>query len=150
METVTFEVLPILSEHLARVFHLERECFAQPWSENALSLLLEDRACGFVGMIGDEVVAYGGMLFALDEAQITNIAVSSFHRRQGYGKAILEALLRKALTVGARCAFLEVRVSNESAIALYEHAGFVTVGTRRNFYTSPLEDALVMRKDLSD
>ena len=145
-----FEVCPIEREHLLAVSRLETECFAQPWSEKSLALLLSEDACGFVGLLNGEVVAYGGMLFALDEGQITNIAVSPAHRRKGYGKAILEALLRHAPIGGARCVFLEVRTSNLSAVSLYEGAGFLTVGTRRNFYTSPREDALVMRRDLTE
>ncbi len=145
-----FEVCSIKQEHLSAVSHLEAECFAQPWSEKSLALLLADEACGFVGLLEGEVVAYGGMFFAPEEGQITNIAVSPVHRRKGYGKAILEALLRHAPIGGARCVFLEVRTSNLSAISLYERAGFLTVGTRRNFYTSPREDALVMRCDLTE
>lgn len=135
----------IKNEHLQGVAELEQLCFGEPWSENALKLLTGDAATGVVCL--DEhgrVVAYGGMLWAPDEGQITNIAIHPSMRRMGLGKAVLKALIEQARAYDCHMLSLEVRASNEAAIALYEREGFVTAGRRKHFYRNPTEDALVM------
>lgn len=136
--------------HLAGAAELERLCFAEPWSEKSLELLLSDAAVGFAvrGNEGQTVIGYGGMMLAPGEGQITNIAVHPGHRRQGAGQAILCALLREAERLELEQVSLEVRASNVPAIAMYEANGFQTVGRRAHFYRRPAEDALVMVKRL--
>ena len=136
--------------HLEAVAELERLCFAEPWSQNALTYLLSDQALGAVCLVDGRVVAYGGMALAPFEGQITNIAVSPECRRRGYGRAVVERLILEARNAACEQVSLEVRVSNEGAIRLYEELGFETVGRRRGFYKNPLEDALVMVKNLLD
>ncbi|MBQ9806345.1 MAG: ribosomal protein S18-alanine N-acetyltransferase [Clostridia bacterium] len=138
----------LLREHLAAVAELERSIFAEPWSESALELLLTDSAYGVVCLQDGKAVAYGGMMIAVDEGQITNIAVRADCRRQGLGRAVLLALESEARARGLEQISLEARVSNTAAIALYESVGFQTEGRRRNFYRHPTEDALVMIKRL--
>jgi len=130
--------------HLSAVAALERECFCEPWSEKALELLLSNAAVGVVCLQEDRVIAYGGMLWALDEGQITNVAVASDCRRQGCGESILERLIAEARERGCVQISLEVRVSNVVAIALYTKHGFGVVGRRKHFYKAPAEDAFVM------
>ncbi len=130
--------------HLADVAELERLSFAEPWSEDSLRLLLGETGVAFVVCDGERVVAYGGMLCIAGEGQITNVAVLPECRRRGYGRAVTEALLHYAGENGLFEVSLEVRASNEAAIALYREQGFATCGTRRNFYRKPTEDALVM------
>lgn len=143
------QIEPISRAHLDAVAAIEAVSFAEPWSARALELLLGDAAVGVVGL--DEngcVVAYGGMLLAPDEGQITNIAVLPKAKRQGYGLAVMQALEREAVDRGLLQIALEVRASNEAAVALYEGLGYETVGKRRNFYRHPTEDALVMIKKM--
>ncbi len=137
--------------HLEGAAALEKLCFHQPWSTSSLELLTNDGiGVGYLltapGESGAErpVVAYGGMLITVDEGQITNIAVHPDHRRQGYGEAIVRALLRHAKDCRLESVSLEVRASNEAAIALYRAAGFTEAGRRKGFYQRPAEDALVM------
>lgn len=142
---------PLLAEHLEAVAELERLCFSEPWSENALTFLLGDTALGLVAL--DEngrAIAYVGMLIAPDEGQITCVAVHPSARRQGLGRALIDRLILEAAARGLEQISLEVRVSNEAAIALYERAGFYRAGVRRNFYRKPTEDALVMLRKLQD
>ena len=80
----------------------------------------------------------------LDEGYITNVAVSPDCRRQGVGRALIAALTAAARTQRLAFVTLEVRASNAPAIALYEGAGFVRVGVRKNFYAAPTEDAVLM------
>ncbi|MBQ8311275.1 MAG: ribosomal protein S18-alanine N-acetyltransferase [Clostridia bacterium] len=130
--------------HLPAVAALERDCFFEPWSEKALELLLTDDAIGIVCLQEGCVTAYGGMLWAPDEGQITNIAVAPDCRRQGYGQAVLEALIAEARGRNCEQISLEVRESNTAAISLYGKYGFSIAGRRKRFYKAPVEDALVM------
>ena len=135
-------------ELLPRVAELERVCFAEPWSESSLELLLGDSGVGFALTANGELAAYVGMVSVLDEGQITNVATFPKYRRQGYGRTVMEALERYARERGIVLMSLEVRESNSGAIALYESLGWRSVGRRKNFYRHPVEDALVMIKEL--
>jgi ribosomal-protein-alanine N-acetyltransferase len=79
-----------------------------------------------------------------DELHINNVAVRDIYRQRGVGSALLGAVLKEGARRGARRALLEVRATNAPAQALYERHGFRTAGRRRNYYTEPTEDALVM------
>lgn len=143
-----FTVVRMTREHLSAAAELERLCFHEPWSEKSLELLLGDAAVGFVCLRDGLVIAYGGMLWAPDEGQVTNVAVHPDARRCGCGRKLLAALTEAAQARGAEQISLEVRASNGAAIALYESDGYETVGRRKNFYRNPREDALVMVKKL--
>ena len=131
--------------HLDGTAELERLCFSSPWSRESLKLLTNDGiGVGFVCELDGKVVAYGGMLVAVDEGQITNIAVHPDYRRRGLAGAVLNSLMRYAKSCHADSVTLEVRASNSAAIALYKKAGFAEVGRRRAFYAKPIEDAVIM------
>lgn len=133
---------------LASVAELERECFAEPWSEGALELLTGERGLGVALFSGDRVVAYGGMMCVLDEGQITNIAVSAHCRRRGLGRAVMNALDDFARDRGIAFLSLEVRESNTAARALYLSRGWREEGIRKGFYRYPSENAVIMTKEL--
>lgn len=138
------DVQKLTAETIPGAAELEKRCFGAPWSERSLALLTTDAACGEILLSEDgRPLAYGGIFWAPDEGQITNIAVSPDARRQGYGRKILSALLRDAAEKDCKTVVLEVRRSNLPAIALYESSGFRTVGARKNFYQNPREDALI-------
>ena len=75
-----------------------------------------------------------------------NIAVFGHQRRKGVGTAIVKALIAEALRQDAEFISLEVRPSNRAAVALYTKLGFLEEGRRRNFYTDPTEDALILTR----
>lgn len=137
---------------IAPVFAIERRVFSSPWSEASFAQELETNraACYLVLDVDSEVVAYAGTWFVIDEAHITNIAVSPDHRRRGYGRIITQALLDTARDNGMRLATLEVRRSNLAAQHLYHALGFHDVGYRKRYYTDNNEDALIMYKLLQD
>lgn len=138
-------VEPMAERHLEEIAALERACFHEPWSVGALREELDNPNNLFlVGVRGDAVLGYVGCQTVLDEGYITNVAVSPDCRRQGVAAALLAELRRRAEEKALSFVTLEVRASNEPAIALYTGAGYVPVGTRRNFYTHPSEDALLM------
>ena len=146
----THTVKRISNAELAAVAELEALCFSEPWSASALKLLTTDDAVGFVCTDGNSVLAYGGMLYAPFEGQITNVAVSPLARRQGLGRAIVKALIEHAIEKGFEQIALEVRATNQAAIALYESLGFFGAGVRKHFYKHPTEDGLVMLKLLKE
>ena len=138
------KVETLTAAHLVQVAELEQLCFADPWSEKALKLLLGDGAYGAVCLQEGRVMAYGGVLWAPFEGQITNIATHPNARRCGMGAAVLEHLIAVAIERGCEQLSLEARVSNTPAISLYERYGFEKMGLRRGFYKHPTEDAYVM------
>jgi ribosomal-protein-alanine N-acetyltransferase len=91
-----------------------------------------------------EVAGYIGMYLAMDEGEITNVAVAASARKRGIGKALIRELVEKAARRGISRIVLEVRVGNRPAIALYEQMGFRRIGTRKGFYDFPKEDADIM------
>lgn len=139
---------PVGEKDIGQLAALERLCFSTPCGETALRLFLGTDAYAVLLCEEDVAVAYGGLFWGVEEGQLLNLAVAPNARRKGYGKRILEALLAKAEDRGCVQMSLEVRVSNTAAIALYRRLGFETAGRRKNFYTHPTEDALVMLRAL--
>jgi ribosomal-protein-alanine N-acetyltransferase len=86
---------------------------------------------------------------AADEIEILNLAVLPEFRRKRFGRQLVEAALREAGEAGAQMAHLEVRCSNQAAIAFYEGCGFRPTGRRQAYYSNPLEDALLMERALA-
>ena len=136
----------LTTEDLAGVAEIEKLCFgAAAWSQNSLELLTrEGIGMGMVCRKDGRIVAYGGMLCVVDEGQITNIATHPDYRRQGYGDAIVDSLKKYAKNNRLDVITLEVRESNEAAIKLYSKLGFKIDGKRKDFYTKPVESAVLM------
>ena len=147
-EYVAIHIELLAERHLDDVAALEKCCFSSPWTRAQLAEeCTNDQAAVFVA-VNDAgcILGYGGLHYVLDEAGVTNIAVFPDVRRKGVACAILQAM--EHFCVEKQMAFLtlEVRVSNEAAIALYRKFGFKTVGVRKRFYTNPTEDACLMTK----
>lgn len=124
---------------------LEKQIFSQPWSRQGFLDALERMDTIFLVADADgEVAGYIGMYMALDEGEITNVAVAPQMRCRGVGNLLVAALREEAVQRGIVRVILEVRVSNVSAIRLYEKNGFVHSGIRRGFYELPREDAYIM------
>jgi ribosomal-protein-alanine N-acetyltransferase len=96
----------------------------------------------------DHIAGYIVARLAAKELHINNVAVRVEYRRRGIGSALLTRILEQGQRLDAAAAFLEVRAGNSLAQALYEKCGFRGVGRRRNYYSAPLEDALVMTTQL--
>lgn len=137
-------ILPMAAEHLPAVAALERACFSQPWSEEALAEELHNPLAHFiVALDGTQVAGYMGLHTPVDEGFVTNVAVHPAHRRQGIATALLRHQLAFGRERGLYRLALEVRASNRAAISLYEREGFTLDGTRPGFYSQPTEDALL-------
>lgn len=142
-------VTAMAERHLAALAAIEQACFAAPWSQD---MLREELGKGLflVAERDGQAVGYVGCQTVLDEGYITNVAVSPDCRRQGVARALIDELLSRARAQGLAFVTLEARASNAPAIALYEGAGFVRVGVRKEFYTSPREDAVLMTRFLHE
>ena len=142
-------VIEMEARHTIAVARLEEECFSAPWTVNALEeSAFRDDTLFLVAERHGEVIGYVGSYLSPDSADITNVAVLPSYRRLGVARALIAEFIRKVKEKGLPSVFLEVRVSNAPAIALYESFGFKSVGTRRGFYSNPREDAYVMTLEI--
>ena len=133
-------------EDAKEVFAIEMECFSVPWSLDSIEteLLNEDKKLYYVVEDANGVVGYAGAWLVYDEGQITNIAIRPSARRQGFGAKLTSALIEECFKRGMHEIFLEVRISNLSALSLYRQLGFTVKGMRKNYYSEPKEDAYIM------
>ncbi len=121
--------------------------FSVPWSLSSLEKeLTNPNALYIVVKLGEKVVGFGGIWVVFDEATVINIAVHPDYRGIHISDIIMENLINKAKSMGACSMTLEVRISNITAIKLYEKYGFIIEGTRKNFYDNPKEDGHIMWK----
>ncbi len=132
------------------IAEIEKECFESPWSENAVLSSIDSGDIFLVLQRGFSVIGYVGLKAVLDEGYINNIAIKKEYRRLGGASLLLKELIKKAEELNLAFISLEVRVSNEKAISLYEKFGFETKGIRKNFYENPKEDAIIMTKTMRD
>ena len=146
MPRPTVRIRPMRECDLDRVCEIEREVFSMPWSREAFEGELEHDRCAFpfVAERDGEVVAYLISWLIEDEVHVGNIAVEPSLQGEGLGKRLFSHCLRSARSKGVVRATLEVRVSNERAISLYEKHGFIPVALRKRYYSDTGEDAVIM------
>lgn len=144
---------PLEMRDLAYVAALEREIHAAPWTSGNFRDAIAAGYCTRAGEREGRIVAFGVLMLAPGEAQVLNLSVVPDARRCGLGRALLRQFVEFAVRAGAEQCFLEVRVSNAPALALYASEGFVPVARRDDYYpataTTPREDALVLRLELA-
>jgi len=132
-------------EDVKELAELDKKVFSVPWSERSFCEECNNRiAHYFVAKEKSHVIAYAGFWHVADEGDITNIAVLPEYRRQGIGGRLLQTLINTAKELKLELLTLEVRESNNAAIALYERYGFEKIGMRKNYYHDPRENALIM------
>lgn len=139
-------VSQIEHRHIKEIAKLEKECFSTPWSEQTIEDAFKTGTRFFVAEKNNSVLGYVGISAILDEGYITNVAVFPEVRQQGVASALLNSLFEFAKENSLSFISLEVRESNNAAISLYQKFGFKTEGKRKNFYSAPQEDALIMTK----
>lgn len=137
-------ICPMEEKHISFIVDLEKECFAEPWSEESLKDELTNETARFYVIENQcEVQGYIGANNICGEVYITNVAVNENARGKGYGKMLVNHLVLQSQFEDALFVTLEVRKSNKNAIALYEKCGFKKIGERKNFYSKPTEDGLI-------
>ena len=147
MRTMRLEIREAARTDAAALAEIEKLCFSSPWSAREILREIETNDSARYIVCTDEgrVISYAGLWAVPNEGYITNVAVHPDFRGRGAGSAVLEALLcRTRREEGLTDFTLEVRTSNVAAIRMYEKAGFRAEGLRKNYYTEPLEDAVIM------
>ena len=139
-------ITDMCEKHLPDILKVERESFLHPWTENMFREEMDGKFSVYrVAMKDNIAVAYMGMWILADEGHITNVAVGKEFRRQGIAGKLIDDFICLAEERQLCLMTLEVRESNESAIALYSKKGFVSVGRRKKYYENT-EDAILMTK----
>ncbi|MBN1479156.1 ribosomal-protein-alanine N-acetyltransferase [candidate division KSB1 bacterium] len=150
----TFDNKPLVLRHmrlsdLKAVAQLEQEIFLSPWSMSSFHKELDNKiSTTFVLLWHDLITGYTTFWIAADEVQILKIAVAPDFRQLGVAAWMLNTILQESRRLQAKIAFVEVRASNKNAIGFYKKNGFAVEGTRRDYYASPREDALLMQREL--
>ena len=148
---VASQIRPMRHEDLPHVSDIERRSYDFPWSHGVFrDCLLAGYQC-IVLEVDSEVSGYGILSVAAGEAHILNLCIEPEYRSHGYGERLLDEMLLRARTASVREIFLEVRPSNENALALYKKKGFHQVANRPAYYQARegREDAAVLRKKLT-
>ncbi len=146
-----------LPEDVPALAALEAACFSHPWTPVQIHeeiarvppdtvLVLEGP--GFPVGAPTGIRAYCSFRLVVDEMHVMNVAVDPAQRRQGLARRLLAFAMARAARAGARRALLELRAGNREALALYQSLGFGSLGVRRAYYREPVEDALVLAREL--
>ena len=137
-------IVPMEIRHIDEVAQLEETIFSIPFTKKDIKELYMNTSWRFfVALDGDTVVGYISLYLIIDEKEIVNVCVLPEHRGRGIGAMLVKCALDYERDKTARV-MLEVRESNDGAIALYKKFGFLPVGVSKNHYSQPREDAVLM------
>lgn len=138
------EIKKLTNEYVSAVAEIEKSCFSNPWDETAILAELDNHCSEiYIAVENGMAAGYANIYTVLDEMDIVRVAVLPDFRRRGVATDILNTVLaEKQGTV-----YLDVRESNHPAISLYKSLGFVDTGVRKNYYTNPTENAILMMRN---
>jgi ribosomal-protein-alanine N-acetyltransferase len=147
-ETARLRFEHIQEADLDTVMEIEVEAYPEPWTRGMFrDEIRSPRSYFYTAFLEDVIAGYVGFWLILDEAHITSVTVRNTFRGRGFGRQLMEFVLREARQCGATMATLEVRESNAVARSLYESLGFRVVGRRKGYYPTSREDGIVMLKE---
>jgi ribosomal-protein-alanine N-acetyltransferase len=142
------EIRRLQLRDLSAIEEIEKLSYPTPWSRSMFaSELAKPSSISLGAFEGEELLGYLIVSRYVDAWHVMNVAVAPAQRRRGLARSLLQALFDLTVDDSRRGYTLEVRVSNEGAIKLYERLGFRSSGTRRGYYTDNREDALIMWRD---
>jgi len=147
---VTIELRKLELRDLTAIEAIERAAYPTPWSRSMFASELAKPSSLSLGAFDPatkELLGYLIISRYVDAWHVMNVAVAEAHRRRGIARMLLERLFQVTSTDERRGYTLEVRVSNNGAIKLYEGLGFHARGARRGYYTDNREDAVIMWRD---
>ncbi len=141
---------PLVVDDVPELDVLERALFgAGAWSTQGLADEIVGPGRWYIAAVdGRRIVGYAGLWFDGEDVQVMTVGTAQDHQGRGIGRLLLDALVARARELGASSVLLEVRVDNEPALRLYDHAGFVRLGVRRGYYQPENKDAWTMRLGL--
>ncbi|HET6719997.1 MAG TPA: ribosomal protein S18-alanine N-acetyltransferase [Rhodocyclaceae bacterium] len=145
-------ISPMGEADLDTVSALEADVAAFPWTRGHFSDCLKAGYSGWVLKVDEVIAGYAVLMMAVDEGHLLNIGIASSFQRRGLGAQMLEHVLARTRQSGGVSLLLEVRPSNDKALALYQRYGFGEIGRRKAYYPAHIgrEDALVLRRALED
>jgi [ribosomal protein S18]-alanine N-acetyltransferase len=137
-------------QDLEEVLLLEKELFASPWNREHFLFELNENPFShcLVGVVDDQIISASCAWIIYERAEISTIGVHKAHQRKGYARQMLKKIHHHCATCGVHQIFLEVRVSNQAAIALYESFGYKVTKVRKNYYSDNHEDAYEMMAEV--
>lgn len=137
-------------DDLDRIMELEHLLFTSSWSEaDYIYEIYENTfSFNFVLEVENKIIGYVGVWIMYEQSQITTIGIDSDYQGQGYAKILMDEIIGFACDEGCSTMSLEVRISNQAAISLYEKCGFTNQAIRKNYYQDNHEDAYLMVKGL--
>ncbi len=148
-DLIIMKIVPFSEDDVEGIALIEKECFSAPWSEDSIKAELDNENAHFlVARSADKVVGYIGVHEIAGEAYIANVAVTERYRRYSIASELLSEAEKGAKARGCEFISLEVRKSNIPAISLYEKRGYTVRGERKNFYSDPVENGIIMTLDL--
>jgi [ribosomal protein S18]-alanine N-acetyltransferase len=148
MTAVAIEIRVLELSDLSAIEAIEQKAYPTPWSRSMFASELAKPTSICLGAFeGRDLIGYVINSRYVDAWHVMNVAVDPDHQRRGVASALLERLFELTRDDERRGYTLEVRVSNEEAIGLYEKLGFESRGIRRGYYTDNREDALIMWRD---
>jgi ribosomal-protein-alanine N-acetyltransferase len=144
------EMLPMNLRDLDEVLAIEYRAYPFPWGRGNFADSISAGYSCWVCRVGGELAGYMVVMPAVDDAHLLNISVAQKLQGMGYGARLLRQAMVAGRQSGATSLLLEVRPSNEKALALYKHFGFQQIGVRRGYYPAEQgrEDALVLTHPL--
>ncbi len=139
----------VTENDLDEILQIEQELFRGPWKREDFLYELDGNPYAVFAVLEEdgEIAGYADWWIMFEQAQLANIAVRKKYQKKGFGRLLLDEALRSAESHGCENMTLEVRVSNEAAIRLYENSGFIIANKRKNYYEDG-EDAWLMIKPL--
>lgn len=147
--SLKYVIRPMTEDDTFAVELIEQVIFSLPWSQKSFADACRNQDNVYLVCEADGVIAgYCGMWTVLGEGNITNIAVSPDYRRCGIAQMLMQSMEKYGNDKNVTSYFLEVRQSNLPAIALYEKMGYKNIGIRKRFYEKPVEDAVLMSKNI--
>ena len=148
MTAVAVQIRTLVTADLDAIEVIERRAYPTPWSRSMFASELAKPTSICLGAFeGQDLVGYVVNSRYVDAWHVMNVAVDPGHQRRGVATQLLERLSELTRDDERRGYTLEVRVSNDDAIHLYEKLGFESRGIRRGYYTDNREDALIMWRD---
>lgn len=143
-------IRPVRADDLEAILLIEQQAMPAPWSDRQIRAELDAaNARGWVILGEGGLAGYAFFRTCAPECELLHLVVASNQRRRGLGQALLQQALRHLVEAGMTNCLLEVRDSNIAARSLYASMGFLQVGRRKNYYRQPVEDALLMRRNLT-
>lgn len=137
------------SKELDRVLAIEHLAYDTPWSKTQfINSLNNPQAFASLLVVDGQVLGYFVALRALDSADLLNICIHPDHQQQGLGVQLFDHLVQQLQTLNLDTIFIEVRVSNKSALSFYQTLGFEVIAKRKKYYSN-LEDAKILRLQMA-